>query len=181
MIRTERLELVPATPPMVRAAMEGGSPLAACLGVEAPASWPPLYLDTPALEFTLARLAEGPGQLDWWLHFVLLRASGRGASRCLIGTAGFVGPPSTDGTVEVGYSILPEHQRKGYATEAVRGMVTHSFAIAGVERVIAETLAELEPSIGVLRKCGFRPAADPSSPEVIRFELTRGMFESAGR
>jgi len=47
-----------------------------------------------------------------------------------------------------------------------------------VQRVIAETLPELTPSIGVLRKCGFRPVGEGSEPGVIRFELTRADYSA---
>ena len=176
MILTTRLDLVAATTVMVRAALEGPRLLETRLGATVPPSWPPMYLDVAALEFTLARLEEAPDQAEWWLHFAVLR--GDGPARTLIGTCGYTGPPSTDGTVEVGYSIVEDHQRNGYATEAVRGMVSHAFALPGIQRVIADTLPELEASIGVVLKCGFRPAGQGSGPGVIRFELTRGMYGS---
>jgi [ribosomal protein S5]-alanine N-acetyltransferase len=172
MIATKRLELVPATVESARAALNGESALAACLGVAVPATWPPEFLDPPALEFTRARLAEGPQHAGWWLHFVVL-ARGGATGRTLIGSAGYKGPPSPDGTVEVGYGIVRDHQRQGYASEAVRGLLEHAFAFPAVQRVIAETLPELTPSIGVLRKCGFRLIGDGSEPGVIRFELRR--------
>ncbi|HEY3012509.1 MAG TPA: hypothetical protein VGJ36_07175, partial [Gemmatimonadales bacterium] len=68
----ERLELVPATLELTRAALDGESALAASLGAFVPATWPPEFLDQPSLEFTIDRLAEGPGQAGWWLHFVVL-------------------------------------------------------------------------------------------------------------
>jgi RimJ/RimL family protein N-acetyltransferase len=48
-----------------------------------------------------------------------------------------------------------------------------AFALPAVRRVIAETLPELAPSIGVMRKCGFRLIGEGSRPGVIRFELLR--------
>ena len=176
MIVTARLELVAATPDLTRAALEGGVALAARLGAEVPPSWPPIYLDAPALEFMLARLEQGPVQTGWWFYFALRVDSG--GRRLLIGGVGYKGPPSPDGTVEVGYGIVSEHQRRGYASEAVRGLIAHAFARADVRRVIAETLPELKPSIGVLRRCGFRLIGSGSEPGVIRFELTRGEYES---
>jgi [ribosomal protein S5]-alanine N-acetyltransferase len=174
MIATERLELVPATVELTRAALEGEVALAASLGAFVPVTWPPEFLDRPALEYTLDRLGEGAQQAGWWLHFVVLA---RGASgRTLIGSAGYKGPPSPDGTVEVGYGIVRDHQRQGYASETVRGLLEHAFAAPAVHRVIAETLPELTPSIGVLRKCGFRLIGDGSEPGVIRFELTRAEY-----
>jgi [ribosomal protein S5]-alanine N-acetyltransferase len=171
MIRTARLELIPATPELTRAALAGPPTLATSLGAVVPATWPPEFLDPPALEFTLARLAEGPPQAGWWLHFVILSQGATG--RTLIGSAGFKGPPAADGTVEVGYGIVRDHQRRGYASEAVHGLIDHAWAIPAVQRIIAETYPELIGSIGVLRKCGFRLIGDGSEPGVIRFELTR--------
>jgi RimJ/RimL family protein N-acetyltransferase len=88
-------------------------------------------------------------------------------------------PPAADGTVEVGYGIVHDHQRRGYASDTVRALLNRAFALPQVHRAIAETLPELEPSIGVLRKCGFRLIGEGSEPGVIRFELTRAQFTSA--
>ena len=177
-IVTERLELVPATSDMVRAALDGPGALGASLGASVPSTWPPDYLDATSLQFTLDRLAEDPDQAGWWLHFVVLRGDDGG--RTLIGSAGYKGRPSADGIVEVGYGIVSEHRRRGYASEAVRGLLERAFALPEVERVIAETLPELTPSIGVLRKCGFRPIRGGSEPAVIRFELGRAAYTGRG-
>ncbi len=171
MIVTGRLELVPATPELVRAALTGPRDLGAGLRAVVPPTWPPEYLDRPSLEYTLDRLAEGPANLGWWLHFVLLK--GVAGRRTLIGSGGYKGPPSPDGTVEVGYGIVSDHRRHGYASEATRGLLARAFALPTVKRAIAETLPELTPSIGVLEKCGFRLIGEGSEPGVIRFELTR--------
>jgi len=170
-IVTQRLELVPATPELARAALDGPRALGDSLGACVPPTWPPEYLDAPSLEFTVDRLEEGPEQAGWWLYFVLLTAAEGG--RTLIGGAGYKGPPSTDGMVEVGYGIVSDHRRRGYASETVRGLLGHAFALPAVQRVISETLPELAPSIGVLRKCGFCLIGEGSEPGVIRFELTR--------
>ena len=174
MIVTERLELVPATPEQVRAALAGTAALGAELGAVVPATWPPEFLDDPAFEYTLARLLEGPSQAGWWLHFVVLK--GAPGARTLIGSAGYKGPPSDDGTVEVGYGIVRDQHRLGYASEAVRGLLARAFADASVQRVIAETYPELTGSIGVLRACGFSLTGDGSEPGVIRFALTRSDY-----
>ena len=170
-IVTERLEILPATPELTRAALRGPGALAAALGAAVPATWPPEYLDAASLEFTLDRLAAGPGQAGWWLHFFVLRQEAGG--RTLIGNGGYKGPPSSDGTVEVGYGVVSDHRRRGYASEALRGLVAHAFGFTEVSRVIAETLPELTPSIGVLHKCGFRFIGEGSAPGVLCFELTR--------
>ncbi len=170
MIPTDRLRLIPATRAHIEVALESDDALGALLGARVPDTWPPEYIDERALIYTLDRLAEGPEQAGWWLHFVVLE----GVPAKLIGTAGYKGPPK-DGTVEVGYGIVADHQRRGYATEATRALIAHAFARPAVRRVIAETLPELIPSIGVLEKLGFvRAVEEGSEPGVIRFELERG-------
>ncbi len=169
MIRTERLELIPATVEMGRAALAGREALAAAIDATVPASWPPDYNDPESFQFAVDQIARGTAQAGWWLHLVILKQG-----RLLIGTVGYKGPPSADGTVELGYAIVSDQQRKGFATEAVKGLVSHALAVPSVRRVIAETLPGLAPSIGVLKKCGFELMESPgSAPGVVRFELTR--------
>lgn len=67
-----RLEFVAATPELLRAALAGPSEFVAKLGATAPSTWPPMYVDQAALEYTLDRLAAGPEQAGWWMHFVVL-------------------------------------------------------------------------------------------------------------
>jgi RimJ/RimL family protein N-acetyltransferase len=168
-IVTRRLDLVPATLPMLRAALEGSARLSEALGAEVPPTWPHEFLDDAALGFILRRLEENPESAGWWLHFVRLRGD---PSPTLIGSAGYKGPP-LDGTVEVGYGIVADQRQKGYASEAVRGLLRHAFERSDVVRVIAETYPSLTGSIGVLRTCGFRSIPGGSEPGVIRFEITR--------
>jgi RimJ/RimL family protein N-acetyltransferase len=95
-----------------------------------------------------------------------------GDSRIVIGNGGFKGRPAK-GVVEIGYSLVPEFQQKGYATEAVTALLDWAFAHDDVCSVIAETLPELAASQGLLRKLGFRPIDGKGSPGVIRFELSK--------
>lgn len=154
---------------MLRAAIEDHARLGALLDARVPATWPPDLLDDDALE-AIFRAIDGSAGEEWPMYFVVLRS---GARRTLIGSSGFKGGPSTDGTVEIGYGIVPDHQRKGYATETVRVLLDVAFADARVTRVIAETLPDLVASRGVLAKTGFRFVGDGSEPGVIRYE-TRG-------
>jgi [ribosomal protein S5]-alanine N-acetyltransferase len=177
-IFTERLELVPATRETILAALDGNDALGVSLGVSVPPTWPPEFLDPASLEFILERVSERQAQSAWWLYFVILPDDGAG--RTLIGSAGYKGEPSDDGTVEVGYGIVRDQHRQGYASEAAGGLIRRAFAVPEVTRVVAETLPELAGSIGVLRRCGFRLTGGGSEPGVIRFELTRVDYESRG-
>ncbi len=164
-LRTPRLRLVPATPDLVQAELRGTEALAERLGVASPSSWPPEYYDAAATRHTLDQLVQ-PGMAGWWSYYLL-------ADEALVGIAGYKGPPDGSGAVELGYSLLPAHQRLGYATEAVHALVDHALRFPVVTRVIAETLPALAPSIGVLERNGFRLIGEGSERGVIRFELTR--------
>ena len=69
---------------------------------------------------------------------------------------GLKGPPDAEGLVEIGYSVLETHQRRGYATEAVRALIAWAKE-RGAKRIAAETLPELLPSQRVMDKLGMRP------------------------
>jgi RimJ/RimL family protein N-acetyltransferase len=139
---SERLRLVPLTPAHRQAFQQSREAFAALLGVSLPAGWP---------EFPEAF---GPGfpeaPAPWSPYLFLHRTESR-----LIGNGGYVGAPSADGVVEIGYEIGPEHQGRGFATEAAGAMVTAAFA-AGAQAVIAHSLAETNASNAVMQKLGMR-------------------------
>jgi RimJ/RimL family protein N-acetyltransferase len=172
MITTPRLELMPATRDLIQAELRSPEQLGRLLTAEVPESWPPELYDKPAAEYTIVRLGEGPEQAGWWLHYIVLKSTQSGR-RTLIGTSGFKGPPTAAGIAEIGYSVLADFRRQGYATETAQGLIAHAFAHPEVALVIAETLPDLFPSIGVLRKIGFRCVGEGSESGVVRYELRR--------
>ena len=181
-IETRRLELKPASEDALRGELTGLAALAAALRCEVPSSWPPDLYDADAVNYSLNWLLAHPSQADWSFYYIVRRGSANGRP-LLIGAGGFKGPADEHGMVEVGYSIVRDHQRLGYATEAVEGWLRFAFASPDVKMVIGQTLPRLIASIGVLEKLGFTFAgegSDPSVPEgeeVIRYEMTRAAFE----
>ena len=173
---SQRLELVAGTLESVRAELEDPSRFAAMLEARLPDVWPPPLNDVQAMEFTAARLEEDPDSVGWWLWRVILRQSDDGR-RVVVGVVGGKGKPSADGTAEIGYSIVEQFQRRGYATEAVRGLLGWVFGHERVCRVIAHTLPGLAPSIGVLEKLGFDFVGEGTEEGAIMYELTREAFE----
>ncbi len=177
-LQTARLALVPATATHLRAELEGHAALGKALNAEVPASWPPELYDQDAIRYSLSWVLDHPHQTGWGFHYVLRRPASS-EPPLLIGTGGFKGAPDEAGTIELGYGVLPEHQRHGYATEAVRGWVDFAFASPQVRTVVGQTLPHLTASIRVLEKAGFRcvgAGRDPFAPpgeRVIRYEFSR--------
>jgi ribosomal-protein-alanine N-acetyltransferase len=177
-ITTERLRLIPTTEGHLRAALSGNAVLAAAIGRVVPASWPPEHFDAAAIQFTLDWLRRHPADAKWGFYCIELPGEA-GIAGTLVGAGGFKGAPDPDGIVEIGYSVLPEFQRRGFACEAVMGWVTFAFAQPRVRVICAHTLASAAGSIGVLKKSGFKPISrgqDPGAPpdqEVIRFERVK--------
>ena len=181
MIRTARLDLVVATEKALRAELESPMALAAALDAVVPAGWPPEFYDADAVQYSLNWLRKHPSEAHWGFYY-FVEQEGIGGRRVLVGAGGFKGPPDADGLVELGYSIVPERHRRGYATEATRGLLTFAFADPRVRTVIGQTLSTLRASIGVLEKAGFVYAGagnDPGAPpgeQVIRYAMTREHF-----
>jgi len=175
-LKTPRLRLVEATAPLLRAEGDDRALFGRLLNARVPAEWPPELYDDDARLWTLNAVESRPQHAGWWMYYVLLEGDGPE----LAGVCGYKGPPSEDGTVEVGYGIIPAHRRRGYATEATAALVGRAFADPRVTRVIAETLPELTPSIGVMEKLGFTFEGDGSEPGVIRYTLPRGRWTSRG-
>lgn len=172
-ISTDRLELVAGTAEMVRAEIDDPPKVFRLLEAEAPDDWPPPLNDRESMAYFAERLERGPDYYGWMWWYITLgeRRDGR---RVVIGSIGFKGVPDAAGTVEIGYSMVPAHQRRGYATEAVRGLVAWAFSHPEVRRVVAETFPEFTASIRVLERNGFgRIDEAASEPGAIRFERRR--------
>jgi RimJ/RimL family protein N-acetyltransferase len=85
---------------------------------------------------------------DPWGSYLIFDRDG-----ALVGFCGFKGPPS-DGTVEVGYAVAPDRQRRGIATTATQWMIDRARE-RGADQVFAHTLAGPNASTAVLARLGF--------------------------
>ena len=105
---------------------------------------------------------ESATSADPWIHgFEMIRR----ADGAVVGSCGFKGPPTSEGIVEIAYSVTPEHQGNGYATEAAQGLVSFAFSQDPVNLVRAHTLPEKNASTRVLTKCGFRRIGEVIDPD----------------
>jgi len=196
-IRTKRLELVAVTEDLAAAENRDLANFARLLGVRMPEKWPPPLNDADSMQWAWSHTRNHRGGDGFGMWYVVLPVgSGAGCGigggdgnrgderdmgeRLVIGTCGFRGMPSDDGTVETGYSVFEEHQGKGYGTELVRALVDWAFADARVARIIGETFPDMTPSRRILEKNGFALRGEASEPGAVRYELTRAEW-GAGR
>jgi [ribosomal protein S5]-alanine N-acetyltransferase len=168
-VMTPRLQLTPATIASLETELRHDyAALADLLSATVPSAWPPDYYDDDARRYSLGKLRESPEHANWWTWYILLRHPRRNPD--LLGVGGFKGPPKT-GVVEIGYGVVKDFQRHGYATEAAAGLVRWAQAHPQISMVAAHTLPELTASIRVLEKNGFVQRGTPEEEGAIRFEL----------
>ncbi len=73
----------------------------------------------------------------------------------LIGTVGFHALSPKHKRAEIGYEIHPDHWRKGYISEAVKGILQYGFHELGLSRIGAVVFTENDASNLLLKKLGF--------------------------
>jgi RimJ/RimL family protein N-acetyltransferase len=91
-----------------------------------------------------------PGEPGGWVQFTVLdRRDGR-----IVGDVGLsLAEPEMD-VIKVGYTIAPEFQGGGLATEAIAALVDYAFDTLGADAVRAHASASNAPSIRVAEKVG---------------------------
>lgn len=104
-----------------------------------------------------------PAKVSAWLERQLASYSENGfgiwaielADGTFVGECGLIWQ-TVEGTrdVEIGWHVLPEHWRKGYASEAAAAARDHAFEGIGLERVISIIRPINIPSRGVAEKIG---------------------------
>lgn len=176
-LKTTRLELIAATGELLRAETNDLERFARLLDARVHPAWAQ-ELDYQELMGSMAqRIEDAPDETGWWSWYFVLRNRLTG-SRVLIGNGGFKGPPDDEGTVEIGYSLLPPYRNKGHTTEAVQALVSWAFEHPEVALVIAEARPGNPASVRVLQKVGFTEVGPGLQRNHVRFEMPRQDFAS---
>ena len=150
MIETKRLKIYPSTQKQMEAFIAGQS--------------------NDVLRAAYSEMLQGclknPGKWEWYAIWMIELKNGTH-----IGELCFKGL-DINGVAEIGYGISEEYQNHGYATEAVKAVLTWAFQNPEVTAVEAETDAENTASKRVLEKSGFVPNGIIGE-EGPRFTVTR--------
>lgn len=177
-LRTKRLELVSGTLEHARAEKHNRKKLPQLLNAKFPYNWPPPLNDDESTNYFLKYAEENPHAGGFTFWYIILHKFN---TRAVIGNIGFKGMPTENGTVEVGYSIMETHQKKGYAPEALAALIKWAFIQPKVKSIIAETFPDLIPSQRVLEKNGFQSIGEGSEPGIIRYELKKNYPETPNK
>lgn len=146
---TNRLNLIPFSLDLKKAAIHDPSELAEMIGVRVPENWPGRDL-AEALPLFVTDMEKDPAGSVW--DGIIIHK----ADEVIIGDIGFMGGPDEEGIVEIGYSIIPEYRAQGYATEMAHCLITWAFQEQGIKVITAQCLNDNIGSIKVLEKVGMR-------------------------
>jgi RimJ/RimL family protein N-acetyltransferase len=115
-------------------------------------SWDAPYPRAAGERFIADMMARQPDTAGEWFQFaVIVRSTGELAGDC-------AARPDADDPrqAEIGFTIAPEHQRRGYATEAVRALLGYLFGTRGKHRVTASCDERNQASARLLERLGMR-------------------------
>jgi ribosomal-protein-alanine N-acetyltransferase len=155
-IQTQRLDLVLMTPALMRALLAGNWDEAKwLLGAPIPGEWVGEYWQWLGQRPDQAET--DPSVVPWLPRVLMLRKNDDSAQReaVVVGEAGFHGPPDGESRVEIGYGVVTEHRRRGYAEEAARALMAWAAAEQGITRFRASISPQNIPSLNLIRKLGF--------------------------
>jgi len=163
-IETARLLLRLIPPQAVHAALSGD---VKTLERDIAATVPADLLEEPdVLRHAQARLAEDARYLPWSARAIVLKQS-----REMIGHVRFHSRPDPEylrpyarHAVEFGYAVFDAHRRRGYAEEALTGLMQWARRVHGVGRFVASVSPVNEPSTKLVAKLGFEKVGEYADP-----------------
>lgn len=119
-IETKRLLIIPCDREVLKAAISGNETLASKIKANVHENWTEFGIG--ALQYSLDRLTENFDDANWWTYFPIHRQD-----NILIGSGGYKGKPTKEGTVEIGYEIAQDYRNRGLATELAKGLIGNAF------------------------------------------------------
>jgi len=103
-------------------------------------------------EFIEQKVEKVPNIPDTWYQLAIISKE----HEQLVGDIGIHFLDSKDQKVEIGYTLSPKFQGKGYATEAVTGAIDYLFKTLRKESIFASVDPHNQRSINLLERIGMR-------------------------
>ena len=146
---TERLILIPYTKKLCINILKGDYRDLEVLNLTKGKSWP----DEDVLD-TLPRIINNLNKVEYPTGYESWMIIKKETSE-IIGDLGFKGFNSEEENIDLGYGIIKEERRKGYAEEAVSEIIKWAFSNKIVKEITANCLTENVSSINLLNKFNF--------------------------
>lgn len=145
-----QVEIVPLSIPTLHALAAGDLDTAA---VTTPWSLPAVFVAEGWIStwrYRSAQVRQDPAVASWITGAVVDLDSHE-----VVGKAGYHGPPDVAGMVEVGYAVVPELRRRGYARAALRRLLDRAADEPAVTVVRASVSPDNVASLALVDQHGF--------------------------
>lgn len=149
-LKTLRLDLIPCSLSVAQAAVSDKSQVEKLLGVQVPDDWHTCEGQDFLPQYA-QMLINDPSQLGWGVWLMI-----HTAEQTLIGDLGFGGKPHQEGSVEIGYEVLPKYRNQGYAFEGAKALVDWASNQPNLKRIVAYSPYDNVASIRILEKLGMQ-------------------------
>jgi RimJ/RimL family protein N-acetyltransferase len=156
----ERVRLLELSVPTVDALAEGDLRRA---NATAPVPLPAVFVAEGWIStwrFRSAQLREDPTVTSW-----VTGAIWDSVAQLVAGKAGFHAPPDDTGMVEVGYAVVPELRRRGYARAALEALLRRAATEPAVRVVRASVRPDNRASSRLIAPYGFLPVGEQEDEE----------------
>lgn len=157
-IETTNLILIPCDADILNCAIQGNPCIAEKLNVTVPDDWTEFGIGP--FQYCLDKLTASEEETGWLTYFPIHKRDNK-----LVGSGGYKGKPTPEGTVEIGYEIAAAYRNRGLASEMATGLINRAFEDPKVSSILAHTLREENPSTRILKKNGFEKVEEIYDPE----------------
>ena len=149
-LHTNRLLLIPFTTQICKNLLNNDFSDMLALGLQKGASWPDedVIETLPKILNNLSTLALPTGFESWMIV--------KKDSTEIIGDIGFKGFNKPLENIDLGYGIIKEERRKGFALEAATALIKWAFATSIVKEITASCLLHNIGSVNLLQKLDFK-------------------------
>ena len=131
--------------------------------------------DSP-LRHRVPQVIADPTVNPWLVRLAVLRETSG-----IVGLINFHAPPDADGMVEIGYRVLPEHRRHGYAREMAQTMWTYAAGHPAVRVLRATFTPDNDGSRAIIESAGFVQVGEQIDDEdglELVYEMSAAEFAS---
>lgn len=164
-LTTDRLHLIPFTTNICENLLKNDFSDILKMGLQKGKSWPDedVYDTFPRIMNNLSRV-QAPTGFESWM--IITRDTLE-----IIGDIGFKGFQDSTKSIDLGYGIILEERKKGFAEEAAKGLIQWAFSNDFVQIITANCLIHNYGSIQLLKKLNFVELMVDS--EMLHWKLVR--------